>query len=259
MKGIILAGGSGSRLDPLTKVVSKQLLPVYNKPLIFYPLSTLILAGIEEICVITTPEHLASFQQLLGNGSIFQISITYKVQEKPNGIAEAFLICEEWIRGEKVALILGDNIFHGPGLGRSLSGFANLAGAQLFGFRVNDPSRYGVVNFDDSGEICNIEEKPRVPKSNIAVTGLYFYDEKVSAFAKTLIPSARGELEITDLNNKYLENGELHLQILSSGTAWLDTGTFESLHDAGTYVRVLEERTGQTIGNPFFKLNGINQ
>ncbi|MGD9592059.1 MAG: glucose-1-phosphate thymidylyltransferase RfbA [Candidatus Berkiella sp.] len=248
MKGIILAGGTGSRLAPLTNVICKQLLPIYDKPLIYYPLSVLMFAGIKDILIITTQRDVDAFRTLFKDGSHLGLNISYKVQEKPRGIPEAFIIGEEFINNEPVCLILGDNIFYGEGLPAYLKNIASLkTGACLFGYYVKDPERYGVAQINGQGKVINIEEKPQQPKSNYAVTGLYFYDNQVVNFAKTLQPSRRGELEISDLNNLYLKKEQLHLEILGRGMAWLDTGTHESLHDASKFVEVIESRQGLKI------------
>ena len=250
MRGIILAGGTGSRLHPITMAVSKQLVPVYDKPMIYYPLTTLMLAGIREVLVITTPHEQEAFQRLLGDGSDFGVELTYAVQASPDGLAQAFLIGEDHIGGEPVALVLGDNIFYGPGLGEKLRRFSAVDGAAIFGYRVADPSSYGVVSFDEEGRATSLEEKPEVPRSHFAVPGLYFYGTDVVELARSLRPSARGELEITDLNRIYLEQGRLYVEVMQRGTAWLDTGTVASLIAAGNFVQAIEERQGLKIGCP---------
>jgi glucose-1-phosphate thymidylyltransferase len=248
MKGIILAGGSGTRLYPITKGISKQIMPVYDKPMIYYPLSVLMLAGIQEILIITTPEDSSQFQKLLGNGNEFGCNLSYAVQEVPNGLAQAFVIGEEFVGEDKVALILGDNIFYGSGFSKLVQSFNNVEGAAVFAYEVSDPERYGVVEFDDNLNAISIEEKPANPKSHYAVPGLYFYDNSVIEVAKNIKPSARGEYEITDVNRVYLEQGKLKVGVMDRGTAWLDTGTFDSLSDASEFVRVIEKRQGQKIG-----------
>ena len=249
MKGIILAGGSGTRLYPLTEVTSKQLLPVYDKPMIFYPLSTLMLAGIKDILIISTPRDLPNFEKLLGDGSEYGIRLSYKIQEQPNGLAEAFIIGEEFIGKDSVAMILGDNIFYGNGLSSNLKKAVDFTadGAAVFGYYVDDPERFGIVEFNEKGEAISIEEKPEKPKSNYCVTGLYFYDNSVVKYAKSLKPSKRGELEITDLNRIYLEEGKLNVITLGRGYAWLDTGTVDALSDATEFVKVIEKRQGVMI------------
>lgn len=248
MKGLILAGGSGTRLWPLTKAFSKQLLPIYDKPMIFFPISTLVASGITEISIITTPDDKSLFQKLLGSGENLGLSFHYAVQEKPRGLADAFILNEDFIQDSKTALILGDNLFHGVGLGRELMRYSNIEGAQIFGYTVSNPSEYGVIELSEKGEVLSIEEKPSSPKSNLAVPGLYFYDSQVTNIAKTIKPSSRGELEISSVNQIYLEMGQLKATILPRGTAWFDTGTFTNLHDASTYVRILEQRQGVKVG-----------
>ncbi|MDB5121069.1 MAG: Glucose-phosphate thymidylyltransferase [Sphingobacteriales bacterium] len=248
MKGIILAGGSGTRLHPLTLATSKQMMPVYDKPMIYYPLSTLLLAGIKDILIISTPHDLPNFEKLLGDGSSIGCQFTYKVQETPNGLAQAFVIGADFIGNDNVALVLGDNIFHGDGLAKLLQANNNPDGGVVFAYRVSDPERYGVVEFDDNKQVISIEEKPNDPKSNYAVPGLYFYDNTVVEIAKNIKPSPRGEYEITDVNKEYLKMGKLKVGVLSRGTAWLDTGTFASLMQAGQFVQVIEERQGLKIG-----------
>ncbi len=250
MRGIILAGGSGTRLHPITLGVSKQLVPVYDKPMVYYPLSTLMLAGIRDILVITTPHDAAGFERLLGDGSQFGVSITYARQPSPDGLAQAFTIGAGFIGRDNVALVLGDNLLYGPGLGNQLRCFNEIDGGAIFAYWVAEPSAYGVVEFDNSGTVVSLEEKPKNPKSNYAVPGLYFYDNDVVAIARGLRPSERGEYEITDVNRAYLDQGRLKVQVLPRGTAWLDTGTFDQMTDAAEYVRTMERRTGLKIGAP---------
>lgn len=250
MRGIILAGGTGSRLHPITQGISKQLVPVYDKPMIYYPLSTLILAGIRDILIITTPHDAEQFHRLLGDGGRFGVNLSYVVQPAPEGLAQAFVLGADHIGTDPVALILGDNIFYGHGMGTQLRRFENIEGGSIFGYQVSDPSAYGVVEFDESGTVISLEEKPVIPRSRYAVPGLYFYDNDVVSIARNLTPSVRGELEITDVNREYLDRGTLHVEILPRGTAWLDTGTVDSLNDASNFVRTVEHRQGLKIGAP---------
>jgi glucose-1-phosphate thymidylyltransferase len=251
MKGIVLAGGLGTRLNPLTKVASKQLLPVYDKPLIYYPLSTLMLANVSEFLVIAAPDQIDAFEKLLIEGKEFGIKISYKIQERPTGIAESMILAEEFLEDSKSALILGDNIFHGSGLGRRLEAFNDVSGAQIFGYHVQDPSPYGVATIDETSGVTALVEKPQNSESKIAIPGLYFFDQTASKRARELKPSTRGELEILDLLKSYLADAALNLEMLPRGTAWFDSGTFDDLHEAGSYVKLMQERTGERVGDPF--------
>ncbi len=250
MKGIVLAGGLGTRLSPLTKVASKQLLPVYDKPLIYYPLSTLMLANIREILIIAAANQTERFRDLLGNGVEFGLSISYKIQDRPAGIAESLILAEEFLGGSNSALILGDNLFHGSGLGRRLEAFNKVDGSQIFGYHIQDPSPYGVATVNSEDKVIALVEKPRNSESKIAIPGLYFFDDTASSRAKELVPSSRGELEILDLLKSYLADNALNLEMLPRGTAWFDSGTYDDLHDAGTYVKLMQERTGERVGDP---------
>jgi len=249
MQGIVMAGGSGTRLAPLTKVVNKHLLPIYDKPLIYFPISTLMLTGIRNILIVSNSESLFILKKLLGSGSDFGVNFDYAVQDEPRGIADGLIIGKEFINGKKVCLILGDNIFHGPGLGRNFKQYRDVNGAQLFAYQVSDPQNYGIADFDLDGKLSAIEEKPSKPKSSYAITGIYFYDEQASELASNLKPSARGELEITDLNKAYLALGQVKIEVLSRGAAWLDTGTYQGLHNAATYIRILQERQNLVVAD----------